>query len=278
MTGEFRIAKGWRIFIYAFSPLLIGVFLYAGYVTMRSENTNPWMTFFLATLSFGLVLLFTYWIIETKRGRIIIRVDSISRLSTLGTRVLSFSEIKGFRTDDNYIHIVANDETKKSIQISLYTEKAQQILIWLDRNFQDLDRHEEEENQILNDEEFGMNRQAREFRLNEARRTAKYINIAGSTVGIWLLVYPTPYVPISLATMIVPLAALCSVYAFRGLIRFDDKKGSAFPSIFLGFLMPCSALTVRALMDWNILEYQRLYINLHAKELKYRLVLTCEIG
>src|SRR5690606_16900194 len=86
-----------------------------------------------------------------------------------------------------------------------------------------------------------------------------FINIAGSTAGIWLLVYPKPYVPVCLAAMIVPIAALCVVYAFRGLIRFDEKKGSAFPSIFLGLLIPCAALTVRALMDWNILEYPRLW-------------------
>lgn len=134
---------------------------------------------------------------------------------------------------------------------------------WLNTTFRDLDTEEaaDEENIILGDNKFGLNRQVREYRLKEAKRTARYINRAGVIIALWLLFYPKPYVLASLCAMAIPIAAMCAIYAYRGLIRFDERNNSTVPSIFPGTILPASALLVRALMDWNILEYQHLWIS-----------------
>ncbi|MBX2969981.1 MAG: hypothetical protein KF803_11470 [Cyclobacteriaceae bacterium] len=263
MTGEFRTAKGWRIFIYIFSPLLIGLFVYVGFITLSSETSNLNVSLILIPVSLGGTIMFTYGLVETIRGRLIIGANSISRLSVLGTKTLDFQEIKGFRADSNYIHIISNSKDKKSIKITAYIERSDQVLDWLNNNFLELDSHEasEEEKQILTDNEFGINQQTREFRLNEARRVAKYINIVGGATGIWLWFYPQPYLICVSVGMILPGIALASLYFYRGLIRFDEKKNSAYPSIIYGFIAPSAGLLIRAIMDFEILEYTNLWIN-----------------
>jgi hypothetical protein len=263
MTGEFRTAKGWRIFIYIFSPLLIGLFVYVGFITLSSETSNLTVSLILIPVSLGGTIMFTYGLVETIKGRLIIEANSISRLSLLGTKTLDFQEIKGFRADSNYIHIISNSKDKKSIKITAYIERSDQVLDWLNNNFLELDSHEasEEEKQILTDNEFGVNQQTREFRLNKARRVAKYINIVGGATGIWLWFYPQPYSICVSVGMIVPGIALASLYFYRGLIRFDEKRNSAHPSIIYGFIAPSAGLLIRAIMDYEILEYKNIWIN-----------------
>lgn len=263
MTGEFRTAKGWRIFIYIFSPLLIGLFVYVGFITLSSETSNLTILLILIPVSLGGTIMFAYGLVETIKGRLIIGANSIARLSVLGTKTLDFQEIKGFRADSSYIHIISNSKDKKSIKITAYIERSDQLIVWLNNNFLELDSHEasEEEERILTDNEFGINQQTREFRLDEARRVAKYINIVGGATGIWLWFYSQPYLICVSIGMIVPGIALASLYFYRGLIRFDEKKNSAHPSIIYGFIAPCAGLLIRAIMDYEILEYRNLWIN-----------------
>jgi hypothetical protein len=262
MTGEFRIAKGWRIFIYICSPLLIGLFVFIGFIAFNSETSNLTVLLILVPVSVGGNILFIYGLIETIKGRFIIGVKSISNLSAFGTRTLYFEEVKGFRADSNYIYIISNSKNKKSIKVSTYIEQSDRILNWLNNKFLELDSFEamEEEKQILTDNEFGINQQAREYRLNEARRAAKGINIIGVGVCCWLWFYPKPYLISVVVAMIVPVIAFGLVFIYQGLIRFDEKKNSAYPSIIYGFGATSAALMIRALFDYEILEYKNLWI------------------
>jgi hypothetical protein len=133
---------------------------------------------------------------------------------------------------------------------------------WLYINFVELDTLEasQEEEQILSDEQFGMNRQSNEYRLAEARRIARYINILGVAVGVWMWFYPRPYEVGGLFAICVPLIALGAIYLYRGLIRFDQRNNSAYPSIFFGFLAPAAALVIRSMLDFEILEYGQLWM------------------
>ncbi|CAN5469881.1 hypothetical protein BH10BAC4_BH10BAC4_13190 [soil metagenome] len=262
MTGEFKTAKGWRIFIYIFSPLLIGLFIYIGFIAFSSKTSNTTVLLILVPVSLGGTVMFSYGLIETIKGRFIIGINSLSRISIFGTRVLDFQEIKGFRTNSNYIHIISNSRDKKSIKISAYIEKSAEVIDWLENNFIELDSHEakQEEQMLLADNAFGINTQTREYSLNEARKVAKYINFIGGLTCAWIWFYPRPYLLSVSVGMIIPALAFISLYVYRGLIRFDEKKNSAHPSIIYGFLLPSAGLLIRSVMDYEILEYKSLWI------------------
>lgn len=262
MTAEFKTAKGWRWFIYIFSPPLMALCVYVGFNALTKETSNVAGILILIPVSLGGIIFLTYGVLETMKGRLIIASDSISRKGLFGTRTLAFADIKGFRADDKYIHILSGNKNKKSIRITAYVEKSHLIIDWLSDHFTNLDAYEahEEELDILTKDEFGVTPQAREYRLSEAKRTARYINILGTATGIWLFFYPYPYTISLLAGMAVPLMAFGSLLVYRGLIRFDEKKKSAHPSILYGFLFPAAGLGFRAMTDFEILEYSNLWI------------------
>lgn len=263
MTGEFRIKVGWRILFCITVPVLIGVIVYVGYVNLHSNPLDSGLIFLAAFLFTGTLLLL-YSLIDVMRARLVIGLDSLSKTYALGTKTLHFSEIKGFRSNPDYVFLEPIDPRKKTIRISRYMESAHLIIGWVIITFQDLDikEAEQEQEEILSDNTFGINRDAREFRLKEAKRATRYINIAGSTIGLWLLLFPKPYIPLSLGAVFVPIVALCATYAYRGLIRVDQRDNSAYSSLLAGLTLPTSALLVRALMDWNILEYRGAWVTI----------------
>jgi hypothetical protein len=131
----------------------------------------------LIPVSLGGVILFTYGIAEVMKGKFIIEKDSLSQKSLFWTRTLSFTEIRGYRTVNNYTNIFPSDLNKKAIQVSPYLEQSDQIVNWICNKFIELDSHEaiEEEQQILKNDEFGISSQAREYRL-QGRRIIKSKN------------------------------------------------------------------------------------------------------
>lgn len=261
ITGEFKIALGWRIFTCIFAPVLIVIFVYAGYGLIRNETPHPWTIYVLAPVFLGGGLLLMYAFVEVLRTRLKIGRDSIRKRNAFRTNTLHFSEIKGFRSNQNYVFLVPEAPQKKEIRISSYLQRGDHIIQWVHATFENLDVSdaEKEREEILSDDTFGINRKDREFRLREAKQVSKYINRASFIVGLWLLVYPKPYSLLSLAAITLPIAALIAIYTYRGLIRFNVRDISAYPTLFSTITLPASALTVRALLDWNILGYQALW-------------------
>jgi hypothetical protein len=261
ITGEFKTAKGWRIFIYIFCLPLLALFTYVGYLAFTSEEFNLAVFLILISVSLGGVLAFIYGLWDTMKGRIVITENSISRITPFSVRTLDLHQIKGFRYDDKSIRIDSVFDNTKPIQISKYTERYGEILDWLQGNFIDLDGFEagQEQERILNDDRLGIHRQDREYKLEEARRVARFINIIGVVAGLWIWFYPHPYEIAYLMTLFVPLMALTVVFIYRGLIQFDEKKNSPYPSIIYSFLAS-AGLVIRAILDFEILEYTILWI------------------
>ncbi len=49
------------------------------------------------------------------------------------------------------------------------------------------------------------------------------------------------------------------VIYYKGLIRIDEKKGSAYPTIFFAILMTSCGLFLRALLDYDIFDYSNIW-------------------
>jgi hypothetical protein len=264
MQGEYRTAKGWRIFIYIFSPILITVFIVTGIIPFIFEDSNTTVTILLVVFSLSMIALFSYGLIDAVKGKFVIEQDHLLSVTAFGSRALKFDGIRGYRVDQNYIHIIPIDTHQKKLKVSTYTERSQQITDWLSTRYPELDTLEalEEEKNILDDFSFGMSKQAREYKLGEAKRIAKITNATGFVLFLWITFYPFPYsIAISLG-IVYPLLVMVILYLYRGLLRMDERKKSAYPSVVSGFLMAGLGLSLRALMDFNILEYKQLWITI----------------
>jgi hypothetical protein len=261
MIGEFRIAKGWRIFIYIVSLPLIALFVFVGILPFKSEPFNLTILLLLLPISVGAITLFAFGLVQTIIERFTIGDDYFSLKGLFGTRILSFSEIKGFRSDDKYIRIVPLESSKKPMKISSYVERHGDIIIWLSDNFPDIDQLEiaQEEERILQNEELGITNESREHKLIEARTVSKYINVIGTAIFIWLVFIPKPYIICLSVGIIFPIAIIPVLYFYGGLIKMDEKKNSAYPSIIYGFVLTSVGLMIRSLFDYDIM-YSKLWV------------------
>ncbi len=259
---EYKIGKSWAIFIYIFAPLLIGFFGWILTLPFAKGNFSPNASWILIPIAIAMIALMVFGFIDAYKGKLTIYEGRIVSISTFSNRELKYSDIKGFTVNDNYIFVEPNYDNQKRIKISKYIGGYDEILFWLSQTFTDLEEQNtiKEEQEILNDENYGWTKDIREEKLNKARQTSRIINWAAGITAAWTFFYPTPYQYSILTAMVIPIVALCVVKFSSGLIRFDERKGSAYPSVIYAFIYPSLGLMLRAILDYDISDYSNVWL------------------
>ncbi len=259
---EYKIAKGWAIFIYLASPFMLGLFGWLLILPFTKENLSLNAIWILAPVSLAMIALLVVGVIDTYKARLLISEDSISSISIFFKRFLKIKDIKGYTVNEKYIFIEPKDKNQKRIKVSNYIGGYNEILFWLSQTFTNLDEQTaiDEEQEILSDENYGLTKDIREEKLIKARQTAKIINWAGGITTAWLFFYPTPYQYAILIAIAIPIIALLAVKFSAGLIRANEKKGSAFPSVIHAFIYPSLGLLLRAIADYDIFDYSNVWL------------------
>ncbi|WP_375579362.1 hypothetical protein ABWH96_20545 [Marivirga tractuosa] len=262
MNQEFRTAKGWSIFIYIFTPLLIALFVFLGIMPFMADEIVWWLVLLLVPVSIGMSLFMIYGLLSTYKGRIIINSDKVVEVDVFKNKELELSNIKGYRIDQNYTYLIPKNAHLKPIKVSQFIGNKNSFNQWLYTNFVDVDVIEssQEVEQILANEEYGRTVEERENKLKQARLVARTLNGIGSLLAVLLFFYPRPYELITLIALIFPVFILASLHFFRGLIRIDQKNNSGYPSTIYGFILPGMALALRSFIDFNILEYSNFWL------------------
>lgn len=261
---EYKLSKGWAWFIYIMAPLLAAVFIYLlvmPFLPATKSSGTEQLKWFLVPLSLFMIGVCVAGVIDAVKGRFVITRDSVYAKGVFTNRELFLHEIEGYRTDERYIYIVPFDKGLKQIKVSHYFSGTADVLAWLSEYFQDLDEQKAaaEEAEILSNETLGMGVEEREEQLRKARSKAKALNWAGGLVAAWTWFFPQPYEVVILLCILLPFVCLLVVKSSKGLIRIEEKKKSAYPSVFSGVLFPSLALCIRALMDFNILQYHNVW-------------------
>src|SRR5687768_15718032 len=113
---EYKIAKGWAIFMYIAAPLLIGLFawlLIMPFVPWMKDDVAPEIYWFLAPMSLGMIGLMAVGLMDTIKGKFVIDNEKVYTIGIFSNRHLRFDEIKGYRITDKYIFIEPKIEDKK---------------------------------------------------------------------------------------------------------------------------------------------------------------------
>lgn len=258
---EYRIAKGWAIFIWIMGPVLIALFGFLAIMPFLADEIDLTLVLILTPISIGMVVLMVFGLIDVYKGRFIIKEDRLVSIGVFKTKELRFEEIKGFTVNEQYIFVEPNTKEQKRIKISQYIGGYHEILTWLTTKYENLDikNAQAEEQEILNDENVGWSREIREEKLSNAKKISKIINWLGGISFAWTLFYPKPYDYAVLSALIIPIIALIAVKS-SGLIRIDQKNGSAYPSIIYALIFPSMGLMARALFDYDIFDYSNVWL------------------
>ncbi len=256
MNQEYRYAKGWRIFLWIFIPILIFGFGYLG-IMPYIEGFDLTAKIFLTILSIALEFFLVLAIIDLLKGKIILEKDTLTSIGVFKTRILKFSEIKGFKKDNNYLYFIPLNKNLKQIKVSSYVGKFSNLVSWAGENFTNLDIQEiiKEEEEILTNEDFGETAEEREALLKKAKKVTKVINTISWISAISLWFFPYFYTLQVIICAALPIIGFVIYKQFKGIIKIDDKPNSAHPNLLSTFFIPACVLMLRALMDYNVFNY-----------------------
>ncbi len=226
------------------------------------EKPVDWgMALFMVGISLSMIALFGWGLVETYRGKVVLAEDRITIVEAFKTKELLFSQIQGYKTDQNYLRLVPVDKKLPTLKISTYTGKFNELSLFLRESFPDLDATEyaAQERAILESEDFGRTAEEREQKLAEVRRVANLLNFSALGVALWTLVMARPYELMIALCLAVPLLVLLALWIYKGLIRINEPKNSAYPGLTTALGMAAGALFLRALLDFELLEYGKLW-------------------
>jgi hypothetical protein len=260
IEGVYKTKKRWILLTLILC--FIAFFVALGVIMLNESIHTPTITSFLLIVPIGGAIGFTYLLIEVAIGHIAIDAKSISRRMAFKTQSLYLTGIKGFRIHEKAIRLEPIESGNPTIVISRYTQHFDDIVYWISSNYADLDAKEsaDEEARLLENDEFGLTRNAREYRLEQARKVCKAINIAGGILAGWIFLYPTPYLLCVCIGIVLPLLAITVIFLYPGIIQLDEKKNSVRPSVSVGLFLPSIMLMVRALLDFEIVDYDIVWI------------------
>ncbi len=260
---EFRIALGWRIVMYIAAPLFgaLGIWVLTNLKGPLTEQIF-WTNFFLFFLSLALTTGSVYSFFRIHREKIISKNGKFVHHLAFTVKELRYDQVKGFRTDGYYIHILPKDYETKPLKISTYIKDKSIFISHLYKYFENLDTKKsiDELEEILSNKKYGINEVEREKRLKFANKTAKVFNVISFVLATWLLAYPHPYDLAVLLNILVPIVGLFLFYSFKGLIKLNPPKESVFPNIAGPLILPGMVLGLRCIFDFKVLSYNNFWL------------------
>jgi len=262
MTKEYKLSRGWKISTYVAASLTLALFVWLLVSPLLSGNEKDLSTlWFVGPISLAMIALMLFGLIEAIKGKFVIHPDRVVSVSTFSHDELMLDEIKGYRITEKYIFIEANTASKKTIKISTYFGKINEILLWLAERYPDLDevQVEVDKKEIMNNALFGQSEEQREEKLAGARKVADALNWTGSVISMWTLFFPTPYAYAILAASSFPLLCALITNYYRGLIRLNEKRDTVYPSATWAILAPGLSLFIRGFIDYNIFDYSPIW-------------------
>ncbi|MET3028846.1 hypothetical protein ABXT06_19365 [Flavobacterium sp. UW10123] len=276
---EYRIKKGIRILIYVLASLVISLYGGLAILIVSPFNTiaeTPEEKLWLPLLFLVMVILMIIAIISISKRKVVVCENSIILFGFLRTRELKFNEIKGFNTATNpkitfleHIGVEPIDRKKKAIVFNNMIENSSEIKAFLSSKLADLDQKkreevektlEEEKQEILSNQEFGISLEEREGKLEKAKFTSYLLIGAGILVTLWTIFFPRPYEYAVIACIALPIITLIVIKFWKGLIRIDGAKNSVYPNVAYPLVAPGIALSLRVMLDFSIDNYANVWL------------------
>ncbi len=261
MKQEYKIAKGWAIFIWIAMPLFMALFVWLAIMPYVQEKFDLALALILTPFSIGLEFLMVIGLIDTVKSKWIIAGGTITAIRVFKTRRYELEDIKGFKQDQNYLHIVPKDKASKSIKVSRYIGQYGRLINWCEGNLTNLDREEiiNDEKEILENEDYGRTSEEREYRLTRAKKLTKTLNIISWIVAVSMWIYPRFYHIQVILCALLPVIGIIVFKTSKGMIKLDEKPNSAHPNILSTLIAPSGALAIRALMDISIFDFSNFW-------------------
>ncbi|WP_259070834.1 hypothetical protein HDF24_23660 [Mucilaginibacter sp. X4EP1] len=210
------------------------------------------------------MILLAFWIILSQiRRKIIISADSIISISAFGTKEIPAANVKGCRITSKVIVIESAAPNHTKIIINNYSDLGNSggLAKWLKENFADLNEVDlkQQQEKFANDTSLGATEEERSKRLEKAKQISIAYNIWGGVGGFAMIFFDNKFAVLFL--LLYPLAGILVMQFSNGLIKFvSDSKRSVYWFIMIGFMVPTIITFVKIISDYNIYQFQNMWI------------------
>jgi hypothetical protein len=262
----YKVSRGWKSFYLILCAPLCVLFGWVVLTPFRESGSGSLESVGLALAGAGLLSLFIYVAVAVFKEKLEIFPDRIRAVGVFRTTEHPLDSIGGFRIlETPYMATLVlepGDFAGRKIQTYLWYENKEELLEWLCVNFADLDEtdSQDEREEVLADGGLGSSEEERLRLPGGARRWAGILNAASVAVCLWVVIRPEPYEYAIWTLVLFPLLALAFLHYFRGALRIESKRGGLAPAIDTAFLMPALGLGARAVMDWDVLNWESFWL------------------
>jgi hypothetical protein len=272
-------SKGYRWLIYVLAPPLTLLFLAMPvllHADSKGQPTPILLWAFMSVIGIGMGIFFLYGLVETARWHFVIEPAGLRQAGAFQTKTLAFEDIKGFRRDDKYLSVYSKTPGRPKLKVGHTTERYDELTAWLAAHFPDLNQADTEAQltTALTREDLGRTPEERQLQLEQARRTALVLNVAGGLAAAWLLLHPQPYQWAVAAGLLVPLLAAGALWWHQGTLQLAEAKNSPYPSVLVALGAPALVLVLRTLFDVEFVDYGQVWPLVAQLGLAYGLLLA----
>lgn len=260
----YRASGGWATLLAVMAMILLSSGFLAWYFVFALEKASPAQRFMGGMVFGGLFLGGFYLFLLVVRFEITLRHDAIELQSAAFSRRLNRDEILGWRyiegrTAVPSICLTPRQALHSSLQFPVMFRRDSAFDSWLN-TFPNLDEADLQQSQdeITNNEELGLTREARLETLSQAKRLALALNAIGWGSLLWSAAYPKPLQLMVLVLSALPWFALYTVSRSKGVLRIDRprKKDPNHPHVAYAIVMPGFGLVFRSMSDAHVLEWK----------------------
>lgn len=251
----YKISPFWKYF---FLIISFSIYFLIGYFAILPLYENPDLhniLAFLIPLVYICSAVFIY-IFIVGQSNLVISIDDekIVQENDNIYKEWFFDEIKGYRITQNSIVLETNNPEKGKLLINGVYDSYTELKSWILVNYKDLDK-QDKRIELREIKEFT----TEELNLRNAKKTAKRVNIIGGIIGasILFLAKYNYQIPIYASIIFFPICILVLKY-YKGLIKIDVNKNSAYPSIAIALIVTSFGLLIRATSDFDLLNFDSL--------------------
>ena len=142
---EYRLAKGWKVFLWLSMPCMFTLFLYLCFLPwLDDKGTSTTRVSFCLILGIAGCSFFAYAFLATFLTKLVIKRDVIEDHGIFRVKKVALTDIVGFSGNGENIFLIGKNN-KKAMSIGCYMERKPEFLQWLHSNFTDLHAVEIEE-------------------------------------------------------------------------------------------------------------------------------------
>ncbi|MES2040379.1 MAG: hypothetical protein V4495_21375 [Pseudomonadota bacterium] len=258
---EYRIKPIWRVSISLLALIFIAGGLAGAVLEAAVLRASGMLAWLVLLLSLAVSALGLYMLLKTLRYKVVLHSDAIEVQEMSATTRLQRTQLQGRRmvrrnNSPEETQLIPRELHEKKIHIPKMLKTDAAFQAWMN-TITDLDQQDQQKtlDEIAADTSLGSNKEERLQKLATAKKRANLLNGAAFVLSIWMIIYPQPYQLLMLVLLAMPWLALLLMKTAKGIYQIDGNTKDIKPNLAIMIFMPGLALMMRALTDFNLVNY-----------------------